>query len=422
MTYRRFEPKEFSHLSYLMQNHHSLFYEMWKMGKPIFDTSIKTACITFNKDDGREMDYRINPDFWDTLNDHQKCFVIGHEQLHGVLNHGIRANTEIDKKANVAMDLVVNHTLIDSFDFDRAEVDPTNKYCWIDTIFKDFSEPVREHESFEYYYRMLSRYSKEKGNGGNGEGGFSGVTVDDHDQMSDSNELLKELGDKLPEEIKEQLKDFVKKHTPKKNQQAGKGTGGMEYLVPTGRVKKKKKWESVIKRWMQAVLAIKDKDMFQWARINRRFTLINTELKIPSEMEMEDHFRDEKKILVWFFQDTSGSCSDFLDRFFTAAESLPKERFDVKMHCFDTEVYETTLKSRKIYGGGGTSFSCIENYIQSYCKKTGSKYPEAVFVVTDGYGDNVHPEIAKNWFWFLSEPCYTYIPEKSNKYLLSNYE
>lgn len=397
-----------------MQNHHSLFYEMWNMGKPIYDDSIPTACITFNKE-GKELDYRINPEFWENLTDHQKCFVIGHECLHGVLNHGIRANVKIDAKANKAMDLVVNHTLCNGFDFDRQLVDPENKYCWIDTVLGDSPEPVKENESFEYYYRMVNRFGKQD----------KTILVDFHELMEDFSEFLKELGDKLSDEVKEQLKDFVKKHMPKvtpKDKQAGKGAGGMEFLVPYNRPKKKKKWETVIKRWVNKVLAIKDKDLFQWARVNRRFSIIESEMIIPSEMEMEDHFRDDRKILVWFFQDTSGSCSGFMERFFTAAESLPPERFDVKMHCFDTSVYETNLKSRKLYGGGGTTFTCIEEYIQEYCNTNNCKYPEAVFVVTDGYGNAVNPEKPKKWYWFLSEDNRSYIPDKSNVFLLANYE
>jgi hypothetical protein len=57
---------------------------------------------------------------------------------------------------------------------------------------------------------------------------------------------------------------------------------------------------------------------------------------------------------------------------------LPNEKFEVKMHCFDTKVYETTIESRRLYGFGGTSFDIIEDYIQSYIKKNNLKYPEGV--------------------------------------------
>lgn len=412
----RFSSAEFSKIARKMQEHHSLFYEMWHLGKPIFDTRIPTACITFDET-GEELEYRINPEFWATLDDNTKCFVIGHESSHGVLNHGIRADVKIDANANKAMDLVVNHSLVNNFGFVREEIDPENKWCWIDTVLKDCPEQVKENESFEYYLRLVKKHGK------GGEGGGNQL-VDHHEMMGDSSKFLKKLGEKLSEKAKEELVEFVKKHLPKeiKDKKAGSEQGGMQYLVPSRKVKKKRKWETVIKKWFQRFLNMLDKDKYQWARTQRRFSLIATDLSIPMEMEVQDIFYDNKKILVWFFQDTSGSCADFKDRFFTAAETLPKDRFEVKMHCFDTRVYETTLASRELKGFGGTSFDCIEDYIQKYCREHGCKYPAAVFVVTDGYGNAVKPEKPKNWHWFLSEPYTQYIPTLSNWYNLKDYE
>jgi predicted metal-dependent peptidase len=410
---QRFSSAEFSKIARLMQTHHSLFYEMWNIGKPVFDESIPTACIQFNKE-GEQIQFRINPTFWESQTDVQKCFVIGHESLHGVCNHGIRANVKIDANANRAMDLVVNHLLVNGFGFVREECDPENKYCWIDTVLKDCPVPVRENESFEYYLRLVNKYANN----------CTQELVDFHELMGDASEVLKHLGEALSEETKEQLKEMIKKHMPKNidDPQKGDGAGGMEYLVPSKKPKRKKKWETVIKKWMKKVLSIRDKDIYQWARINRRFSILDGEMKIPSEMEMEDHFQDDRRILVWFFQDTSGSCSGFMDRFFAAAESLPPDRFEVKMHCFDTAVYETDLKSRKLYGFGGTTFTCIEAHIQSYCAQHHCPYPTAVFVVTDGAGNVVHPEKPKNWYWFLSSANYSCIPAASSKFLLENYE
>ncbi len=143
---------------------------------------------------------------------------------------------------------------------------------------------------------------------------------------------------------------------------------------------------------------------------------------LPSEMEVEDIDKEKNKIEVWFFQDTSGSCSGFAKRFFKAAESLPKDRFNVRMHCFDTRVYETSLEERKLYGFGGTSFTCIENYIQRRIAKENLQYPKAVFIITDGYGNDVHPEHPEVWHWFLSSGYKSHIPKQSKTYLLRNFE
>jgi predicted metal-dependent peptidase len=109
------------------------------------------------------------------------------------------------------------------------------------------------------------------------------------------------------------------------------------------------------------------------------------------------------------------------ERFFTAANSLPKEKFNVRLFCFDTKVEETDLSSGKIYGGGGTCFKIIEDYIQKE-KSKNKKYPSAVFIITDGMGSKVIPEHPTRWHWFLSEKNVKYIPKQSFVYNLDDFE
>jgi hypothetical protein len=142
---------------------------------------------------------------------------------------------------------------------------------------------------------------------------------------------------------------------------------------------------------------------------------------MPAEIDEIKQVYD--RIDVWFFQDTSGSCVDYAKRFFAAAASLPQDRFRVRLFCFDTKVYETSLKTGKLYGFGGTCFDIIEDSIQSTCKKEDIPYPEVVFIVTDGYGNNVYPEYPKKWYWFLTEHSSDYcIPNECHKYELKDYE
>lgn len=93
------------------------------------------------------------------------------------------------------------------------------------------------------------------------------------------------------------------------------------------------------------------------------------------------------------------------------------------MFCFDTRVYETSLKTGKLYGFGGTSFYIIEDHIQKLIIEENIKYPKAVFIITDGWGSHVKPEQPDKWYWFITHPgSDSYIPEKSNIYKLENYE
>ena len=123
--------------------------------------------------------------------------------------------------------------------------------------------------------------------------------------------------------------------------------------------------------------------------------------------------------------DTSGSCADLAPRFWRAANSLPKEKFNVHYYCFDTQVYklkDSDINAGKLYGFGGTCFIAIENFIQKSIKKEGKKYPAAVFVLTDGYGTNVKPQDAKKWYWFLSEDNKSCIPKESHTFSLKDFE
>ena len=95
------------------------------------------------------------------------------------------------------------------------------------------------------------------------------------------------------------------------------------------------------------------------------------------------------------------------------------------MFCFDTRVFKLSdedIAAGKLYGFGGTYFHILEEYIKQEIKKENKKYPDAVFVITDGMGDNVYPQIPQRWYWFLSAD-YTYcIPNKSHKFMLENFE
>ena len=420
---------EWFEISRGLEPHHAVFYQVWQMGKPVFDETIPTACVQFDQN-GNFILFRFNPEFWESCSSEKKLFVIAHEAVHVVLNHGSRAKDAgiNSRAANVAMDLVVNHTLIKNFGFDRKVVDENNEYCWIDTVFPDKKPEPPTNETFEYYYNLFEKVYGDGGPGDGENGGFS--TVDDHSTMAsassdDMKKVIENLNESLSSEEKESLKSTVEKHfqkDPTENSQAGTGTGGQWTFIAEKKVKKKQKWETVIKKWARKHMKMSDKDVEQWARLNRRLVMLPRDMILPSEMEVDDYENEKNKIDVWFFLDTSGSCWNLKDRFFAAAESLPDDRFNVRLFCFDTAVQETTLASRQVYGGGGTAFSIIENHIQMLMKKESCKYP-SVFVITDGYGDHIRPAEPDKWHWFLTEySTKSYIPSTCNFYELTNFE
>ena len=144
------------------------------------------------------------------------------------------------------------------------------------------------------------------------------------------------------------------------------------------------------------------------------------DLMLPSDFD-DDKIKYEK-IDVWFFCDTSGSCLHFKERFFNAARSLSPEKFKLRLFSFDTEVYDADISTGKLYGGGGTKFDIMEQRIQKEIKNKNIKYPSAVFVITDGFGNALQVQHPKRWYWFLSHNYRTCIPKNSNIYLLSQFE
>jgi len=90
-------------------------------------------------------------------------------------------------------------------------------------------------------------------------------------------------------------------------------------------------------------------------------------------------------------------------QFFQIAQSVPKNKFDIRLFCFDTRIYKTSLKNKTLHGFGGTSFHIIERYIQETIREEKIKYPECVIVITDGHGTVVSPKYPNNWYIFLTK-------------------
>jgi hypothetical protein len=399
--------EEFLDMSLQLEEYHAVFNQLWQMGKPILTEEIDTAAIRFDHE-GQWVDFLFNPTFWKESTFIEKKFVICHECLHVILNHGVRMADTNSDNTNICLDIPINHLLVRNFGFRREDLGSIGKKgCWVDTVFPDKNMP--DDQTFEYYFSQL-------------QDGNQSLLVDDHSflsgQSDEWNEVIDRLNNNLADQDKESLKGIIQKHS--ESQIRGTEAIGRWTFVNADRVKPKKKWETVIKKWSRKYDRPDIRDVEQWSRLNRRFAFVNKDLLLPTEMEEEHEI--EGKICVFFFQDTSGSCWHLKDRFFRAARSLPKDRFDVRMFCFDSKVYEIDISKNRIRGGGGTSFSIIENKIQSLMNIEKIPYPKAVFLITDGYGNRVFPQTPENWYWFLSGNYTFCIPARSNVFKLKDFE
>jgi len=387
-----------------LEGHHALFYKLWQIGKPVFTQDVETAAVQFDKA-GNFVLFLFNPTFWSSLDQYNKLFVICHECLHLILNHGVRVkDSSISNRqaCNQCLDIVVNHLLVESFNFDKKKLSDASNYCWVETVFPDHK--VSTKETFEFYYNLFEKSY------GDGFPIADTQTVDDHELMHcDSFDPL---------DIISEMPDFEKSSLSILEKHAGTESG-KSWAIVVGRSKIKHKWESVIKNWSLRRKKDVTKDLEQWARLNRRLFATKSDLILPSEMEVDDSIVEKSRIKVSFFLDSSGSCWHLKDRFFNAALSLDPKTFSVDLFCFDVDVHAVNAQEMKIFGGGGTSFATIERHLQN----SGENYPDGVFVITDGYGDRVFPKFPDRWHWFLTEDAkVSCFPKGSKIHRLSDFE
>lgn len=414
---------EFFEISRQLEIYHAVFYRFWEMGQPYFTNEVERAAVSFDPKTGKLIRFLFNKDFWDSLTPTKRLFIICHEALHIVLEHGKRAlgvGKQEQQAANIAMDVVINHSLVDKFGFKKDEIDPDNKYCWIESVFPN-DDTIEKDKSFEYYYNRIDFSSNTIG---------IPSLVDDHSgfmdmEGEDIETVISRLGEELSKDEKNSIKDFIKNQLEdkkEKSKQAGDKSGTSWVFMDTKVVPKKKKWETIIHKWAKPFMPKDFEPKEQWLRINRRWTNLSQDIILPSEMEVDEK-EEEGKIDVFFFLDTSGSCAGLAGRFWEAAKSLPPSRFNKRLFCFDTKVYDVSESEGKLYGFGGTRFDIIENKIQEIVSVEKCKYPLAVFIITDGYGNHVTPKVPKNWYWFLTEYGFkTYIHKESKLFSLKDFE
>lgn len=405
--------QEFFRVGNMLRGCDPIFAKLWQFGVPVWDATIDTAAVSCLKGSSK-IRFHFNPHFWLKLSDYDRAFVIAHELVHVLSNHISRAVGWNQDVGNYALDVACNSTLECNFGMPKPSIDA----CTTESMAElTGMTDIPKDQSAEYYYNILMQHAPQ----------VHYVGIDQHGNFQidgESVKSIKELADKL-KATEEEIKQAIEKHCNEqelaelKNKVAGTNKGGL-YKRITYPPKPKRVWGDVIrKRLVRTMEKYKEED--QWLRRPRRISCWdNNGLYMPATMDTDIRVFD--RLPVWLFQDTSGSCAHLAERFFAAARTIPKKQFIVKAHCFDTAVYETSLETGELYGFGGTSFACIEEYIQNYTREHNVPYPAAVFVVTDGAGDEVHPEHPDRWHWFLSDDTRTYIPAQSPTFMLDTFE
>jgi predicted metal-dependent peptidase len=397
-----------------IENYHRIFYVFWGMASAYFTDEIATAAVELPK--GQKPTLLINREFWNSLSDYTKMFVIIHECLHVLLDHGTRNGKNIKgatpRLINTAQDITINEIIIDVFQLKRHFVDDWEKYCWIDTCF-DQPQLVKRNETFEYYLKLLIQEKKED----------LPEILDQHfsdelDEEAVDQETIDEIAEEIAKELPQDVLEKLKERAPGK---AGNAGSPIDKVIAAAPKPPKINFTKLVAKLKRTSMIKKPIDVESFVRQDRRFATIEKDYDICLPGKHEGEKVTKGRLLTAIFMDVSGSCVSYFNKFVEiySAFEAEKETFELRGFAFDTWVREIKPNQR-ISIGGGTNFQVIEDQVLKLEQECG-RYPDCVVVITDGEGTMVAPKLAKRWIWILTPPaCKTYIPPGSKSFLVKD--
>lgn len=354
------------------------------VGRTSVVDNMPTACTN-----GRDEKYGRK--FVATLKEPELNFVVLHENLHKAFRHLTtwkKLHDENHRLANAACDYVINLKLKDLDPQERTIAMPR---------FQDGPHKGKHMGLVDEKYRgmhakqvfdLLKEEQKSKGGdkcedddegeGGGGDGS-PGEGFDEHD-WDGAKEMTEEDKKVLEREIDQAIRQGVMAH----QKIAGTGAGGLDRDL-LDLLEPKVDWREMLREFVKATCHAKDTS--SWRRVNRRF--LSTGTYMPSMI-------GEKVGHLVIAVDTSGSVgqeelSGFLTEVRGIAEEVKPSQVDliywdsqVAAHEEYTEsMVGDIINSTKPRGGGGTSPSCVSEYLKEKDIK-----PECIIVLTDGYVGN----------------------------------
>lgn len=424
--------KEFNQNYYLEQlsHFHRLFYAVFELGQPIYNTQIDTAAVGLNMGTGK-INFLLNPDFFYKLGESEQLFILCHEAMHVLLYHIDRSlQYDLDSElANIAQDIVINETLVTEFGFHRELLNFGITLCFIDTVFN--AEQIAKHnivsgKSFEFYYDLLVKYKESIPK--------IVVTLDFH--ISGSGDLVLKDQDgnlivDIPPEIASQVLDKVGHQLNREEleslleafKDSYGGTAGLDNVLNVELIEKKKRpWEGLVKNKIATLQKNKEKRLETFKFRPRRIINLSEDLYLPEIVI--DETKENDKFNIVFFIDASGSCIDYRSKFFNLVKTIPEDKFNIHLYSFDTKTYLLDIDKCVVKGSGGTAFKPLEDTVQDLVGNDNDfkgKYPDLVFVLSDGDGNNFMPQKPERWYFLLTKNSTQYIPKSSNIVLINNF-
>jgi predicted metal-dependent peptidase len=348
------------------------------VGRTSVDDNVPTACTN-----GRDEKYGRK--FIKELREQELNFVVAHEASHKMYRHLTtwkKLHDENSALANQACDYVINLMLKDMDPEERTIAMPRYKTGVLQgKPMGLIDERFRGMNAKQIFDILKEEDDGEGGEGGeDGEGGF-----DEHDWDG-----AKDLSDEEKKQLERDIDQAIRQGVMARQKIAGKGAGGIDRELQD-LLEPKVDWREVLREFVKATCRAKDTS--SWRKPNRRF--LGTGIYMPSMI-------GEKVGHLVIAIDTSGSIgqdelSDFLSEVKGIAEEVNPSQVD--LIYWDSEVagheeytendVASIISSTKPKGGGGTSPSCVSEYLKD--KKI---EPECIIMLTDGY---VGDDWGKDW-------------------------
>lgn len=350
------------------------------VGRTSVVDNMPTACTN-----GRDEKYGRK--FVADLKEPELNFVVLHENLHKAFRHLTtwkKLHDENHRLANAACDYVINLKLKD--------IDPTERTIAMPR-FKDGKHKGQPMGLVDEKYRGLnakqvfdllkqeqqsngSGEGSGDGEGSDGEGDADGEGFDEHDWDG-----AREMTDGEKKELEREIDQAIRQGVMAHQKIAGTGAGDLDRDL-LDLLEPKVDWREMLREFVKSTCHAKDTS--SWRRVNRRF--LSTGTYMPSLI-------GEKVGHLVIGVDTSGSVgqeelSGFLTEVKGIAEEVKPSQVDliywdsrVAAHEEYTEnMIGDIINSTKPRGGGGTSPSCVSEYLKD--KRIA---PECVIMLTDGY-------------------------------------
>jgi predicted metal-dependent peptidase len=372
-----------THVKLMGDPKYCLFSGIFLLGNTEVRDDVPTAYT-----DGRNTYYGRK--FVDKLKDPELRGLILHENLHKAFRHLTTWDTlykDNPKLANMACDYVINLMIVDG--------DPTGK----DVCLPEggcYDEKFRGMDAGQVFRILKEDQEKNKPNDeesedGQGNGGDPETEASESGNkqgQGDGQQSLDDHGWEEAQAMSTEEKDKLSQDIDQALRQGALLAGKMGANVPreiNDILESKVDWREVLREFVTSFCA--DKDVSTWRKPNRRW--VDHDVYLPSLVG-----ESVGRMVVGV--DTSGSIDAkavgaFLGEVSKVCQTVTPEAIDLVYwdsrvcahEVYEPENFDSLLTTTKPKGGGGTTPTCVRDFIKDKRMK-----PECIIMLTDGYVDN----------------------------------